>query len=278
MKGFKKLILTSAILAATSSAMAMQAMDDESLSATTGQDGLTVTLDTNITTSIKWIDRDGTAAAGFTNAGGLIINNVGIASNGIVIDIDAGGNAGTAAGTEGMLNIGITNTNAIVINLGSTTIQVADANNTAVGATVASRSATGSVVNNDVIRFGAGSTLTIAAAAPGTRLLDIDLGSEADNFVTLNGNLGTVTLTALAIVDASSNQTIGIGTLQLDNLTLTNASVNVVAGGLQINTGTGLNNVNVGMEDVTLGGTPSMGDVYLTGLNIANNTITVAGK
>lgn len=274
MKGFKKLILTSAILAATSSAMAMQAMDDESLSATTGQDGLTVTLDTNITTSIKWIDRTGTPAAGYTNAGGLIVNNVGIASNGIVIDIDAGGSAGDTSGA-GLLNIGITNTNAIVIDLGSTTIQVADADNTAVGATVASRSATGA--GSDVIRFGAGSTLTIAAAAPGTRLLDIDLGSEVDNFVTLNGNLGTVTLTALEIVDASSNETIGIGTLQLDNLTLTNASVNVVAGGLQINTGTGLNNVNVGMEDVTLGSTPSMGDVYLTGLDISNNTITVAG-
>lgn len=275
MNGFKKLILTSAILAATSSAMAMQAMDDESLSSTTGQDGLTVTLDTNITTSIKWIDRDGTAAAGFTNAGGLLINNVGIASNGIVIDIDAGGNAGTGAGTNGLLNIGITNTNAIVIDLSASSIQVADAANTAAGATVAARSTTGAAA--DVIRFGSGSTLTIAATTAG-RLLDIDLGSEVDNFVTLNGNLGTVTLTALEIVDASSNESIGIGTLQLDNLSLVNASVNVVAGGLQINTGTGLTAVDVGMERVTLGSTPSMGDVYLTGLNIANNTITVAGR
>ncbi|MDF2445575.1 MAG: pilus subunit (FilA) [Moraxellaceae bacterium] len=272
MNGFKKLILTSAILAASSSAMAMQAMDDESLSATTGQDGLTVTLNTNVTTSIKWIDRTGTGASGYGNAGGVLINNVGIASNGLIIDIDAGGNAGTGAGTRGMLNIGVTNPNGITINLSGSSIQVADAQNTASGATLAARSTTGTA--RDVIRFATGSQMVIAGASG--RLLDIDLGSEDDNFMTLNGSLGTVSLTGMQIVDATAGDAIGIGTLTLENLTLTNASVNVAAGGLVINTGSGLTNVNVGMETVTLGGTGSMGDVYLMGLNVANNTITIA--
>lgn len=278
MKGFKKLVLTSAILAASSSALAMQAMDDESMSLATGQDGLTITLDTNVTTSIKWVDRDGTGVSGFDNAGALVINNIGISTTGLVIDIDAGGNAGTGAGSNGMLNIGVTNTSPIVIDLSGTTISAADAVNTPSGGwtteTLADRSATGT--NRAVIGFSAGSTLTLAASSG--RMMDIQLGSEVDNFVTLNGNLGTITLTGLNIYDGSSGASIGVGTVTVEGVNLVNASVNVVAGGLQIGTGTGLTNMSVGLERVTLGATPAMGDVYLTGLSLANNTITVAGK
>lgn len=281
MKGFKKLILTSAILAASSSALAMQAMDDESLSSTTGQDGLTVILDTNITTNITWVDRNGTGTAGYTNAGAVVINNVGISTTGLRIDIDAGGSAGTATGT-GLLNIGITNPNAIVVNLGATTIGVADAMNATTG-TLAARSATGAVSN--FITFNAGSSLTIAAAAAGTRLLNIELGSEPGNFMTLNGNMGSIVLTGLNIIDADGGVggAISVGTLTLANIDLVNSTVNVNSGGLVINTGAGLGNVTVGMERLALGDDGAgpnsfIGDIYLTGLSLTNNTITVRGK
>lgn len=284
MQGFKKLALATAILAASSSALAMQAMDDESLSSTTGQDGLTVVLDTNVTTSIKWVDRDGTGVAGFTNAGAVVISNVGISSTGLQIDIDAGGNAGTGAGTNGLLNIGISNPNGITIDLSSTTLAVADAVNVPSGGwtteTLAQRSTTGAATN--FITFSAGSALTIAGA-PG-RLIDIQLGSEPGDFMTLNGNLGSITLTGMNIIDADGGTggDISIGTLTLANIDLVNSTVNVDAGGLVINTGTGLTAVEVGIERLALGdetavGNGFVGDVYLSGLNVSNNTIRVHG-
>jgi hypothetical protein len=282
MKGFKKLILTSAILAASSSAMAMQAMDDESLSTTTGQDGITLTLDTNVTTNIKWIDRNGTGVAGYTHAGAMVINNVNIATTGLRIDIDAGGNTGSGAGTRGMLNIGVSNPNAITIGLGGGSIQAADATDAVNYVTdpLATRAASGAGMN--VITFNAGSTLTIAANAG--RLLDIQLGSEVNNFITLNGNLGDISLTGVNIIDANGGVggDISIGTLTLSNINLVNASVNVDATGLKFNTGTGLTNVTVGVERLALGdetavGAGFIGDVYLSGMNISNNTVTVSG-
>jgi hypothetical protein len=285
MKGFKKLILSSAILAASSSALAMQAMDEESMAATTGQDGITITLNTNVTTDIKWIDRNGTASAGFTHAGALIINDVNIVSTGLRIDIDAGGDTGSGAGANGMLNIGVYNPNGITINLGAAGLQAADADTTVNYATdaFAARSATGqTATSNQIITFNAGASLSIAASSG--RLLDIELGSEADNFIQLNGNLGNISLTGMNIIDADGGvgADISIGTLTLANIALTNATVDVIPAGLTINTGTGLNNVSVGLErlafgDDTLAGNGFIGDVYLTGLDISNNTVTVSG-
>ena len=57
---FKKLALVTAMFAATSGAYAMEAMDDESMSAATGQDGITIGITTNALTLDQRIhDRDG---------------------------------------------------------------------------------------------------------------------------------------------------------------------------------------------------------------------------
>lgn len=75
MKGLKKLILASAITAASTSAFAMQALDDEALSATTGQDGLTITLGTDINIgALRILDKDGLTGsnvAGTDGPGGV---------------------------------------------------------------------------------------------------------------------------------------------------------------------------------------------------------------
>jgi predicted O-linked N-acetylglucosamine transferase (SPINDLY family) len=57
---FKKLALVTAMFAATSGAYAMEAMDDESMAAATGQDGITIGITTNALTLDQRIhDRDG---------------------------------------------------------------------------------------------------------------------------------------------------------------------------------------------------------------------------
>lgn len=267
MKGLKKLVLASAIIAASSSSFAMQAMDDESMSAATGQDGLTINLNTSLTgLGIKYIDRDGVVgSAGYTNAGAIVIGPVGVSANGLQIDIDAGGSAGDTTG-NGMLQVKVGTSAATVINLNNTKISVADA--TPAG------SSTGAVT--DIISFDATASLTIAASA---NLATIQLGNEDQgHMMVVNANLGTITLTGLQINDANSGGAIGIGTLVVNSLNAQNA-IDVVAGGLQIDT-TGTTIGEIGLERIKLGNVaaaaPAIGDVYISNLN-PSTVITVTG-
>lgn len=124
MKLFTKVTLVSAI-AVSGNAMAMQAMDDQSLSAATGQDGITILVAPH-TTDVGWApwaaaktfntgslsggvhidnvyvhDKDG--AAGIitgASAGAITIKGVDLASNGpirVLIDADANGNTANSA-------------------------------------------------------------------------------------------------------------------------------------------------------------------------------------
>lgn len=291
MNGFKKLVLTSAILAASSSAFAMQALDDESLSATTGQDGLSINIDSSVIEDmgIKWIDRNGITAADFagstfTGAGAVVINHVGVEITDLNIAIDAG----SSAADNGQLNIGINTTNNIVINLNDGD---ADGDGTALGTTigVTSAGATGSTtgVETPIIAFNATSALTISGGISA----NIKLGNRGagEHFMTLDfASPVDITLTGLSILDSvgtaanaldGDNVGIGVGSLIINDLDVS-AAVNVVAAGLQINTA-GTTIGEVGLERVVLGdlGTtsPSIGDIYLTGLDVSS-TITVAGK
>lgn len=105
MKGLNKLILATAIAAATSSAFAMQALDDDTMSNTTGQDGLTITLKTDVTIgALRIHDKDGltgSSALGLTVTGNGRVDATGFNSyfNGAGVDstYSAGG---STAGTK----------------------------------------------------------------------------------------------------------------------------------------------------------------------------------
>lgn len=273
MNGFKKLILTTAILAVSSSAMAMEAMDEASLSATTGQDGLTITLDTNLSgLGITYVDRDGVVGdATYANSGAVVISPVGVTTTGLRVDIDAGGDAGDTTGV-GMLQIKLTAPNATVIDLNGTKISVADADATgsAVGATT------------DIITFAPGANLTIDGSA--TPLMNIQLGNESQGaMIKVVADIANASLTGLTINDAggaASGGSIRIDTITLGTVHAVN-SIDVTAAGLVIDT-TGTTIGEVGLEGVRLGATATIGtaarvgDIYLTGLN-PTGTITVAG-
>lgn len=272
MNGFKKLLLTSAILAASSSAMAMQAMDDDSLATTTGQDGLTVTINSsNITDmGVTWIDRDG--HAGFTNAGAVTIDNLGISLSNLVITVDAG----SSAVNTGQLAIGIDTVDNIVVSLNDGTT------GTTIGVTSAGTSGSAVGTVTPILKFSNTAAMTITGGISA----DLRLGNRAvgESFMSIDfNNAINVSLTGLSIIDtvgtaanAGADVGIGIGTIGITGLDVS-ADIDVVAAGLQINTaGTVIG--GVALERVVLGDltNASIGDIYMTGIT-ANSIITIAG-
>jgi len=283
MKGLKKLVLASAIIAASSSAFAMQAMDDESMSAATGQDGLTIAINSVALDNldIKYVDRDGIVGdATFANPGAIHIVGAGGVGDGLsvssgltTINIDVGGNAGTGAGTQAQLFVDVA-MGATTVNLQNVKIAVADA------------AATGSTTGTDVtiLQFGAGAALNIAAGGSA----QVRLGSRAatDHLITVASTLPGLTLSQLSIVDAVGGGSIGLGQLSLGTVSA-NVGIDVVAGGLQIDT-TGTTISSIALENVQLGTvnlatrTNAIGDVYITGAGVGgsialDNVITVTG-
>ncbi|MCC2637308.1 MAG: protein FilA [Moraxellaceae bacterium] len=302
MKGFKKLLLTSAILAASSSAIAMQAMDEEALSSTTGQDGITINLDVDMQDlNITYIDRDG-IGGDFAGAGGVLISPIGITANDQTITIDAGGSAGDTTGL-GQLRIGMVANGTTVIDLGGTEISVADANSIANGGGSALGATTA------IVSFDATASLTIAAGASMTMLLgnrtatytpgvaatagtpdgdlltdgadgdgildnDADQGFVAatpavaenisgDHMISIVSSIPSITLTGLRIHDAVGTGQIGIGTIAVDNVN-TEIGVDVIQGGLRVDT-TGTTIGSIGLENIKVGGA----------LNLANRSNSI---
>lgn len=254
MKGFNKLVLATAIIAASSTSFAMQSMDDESLSATTGQDGLTITLDTAVSNiDLFWKDVGG--FTGNTGDGSVLVSGLGVTGAGTVITIDAGSSAPGIA----VLNV---NVNIPTLDLDIGSIYVGD----------------GTLYDNGVVP-AAGAVLTINNTLNITNLdVTAQLGNGATNLLALNGTLGTVTLGGLTITDQSAGGggSIVLGTTTIDGVTLTGTTVNATAGGLVINTGAQAN-VNVEMASVALGTAQSIGMVKLANISTGANTMTVTG-
>lgn len=277
MNGFKKLLLTTAILAASSSAMAMQAMDDDSLATTTGQDGLTVTINSaNIADmGVTWVDRDG--HAGYTSAGAVTIDNLGISLSNLVITVDAG----SSAANVGQLAIGIDTTSDVVVYLNDSASDGLG-NGTTIGVTSAGTSGSAVGTVTPILKFSNTAELRIAGGISA----DLRLGNRAagTSFMSMDFTVPTITLTGLSILDAvgttangaAGDVGIGIGTIQLDTVVVS-ADINVVAAGLEINTA-GTSIAGVALERIVLGdlNNASIGDIYLTGIT-ANSVITIAG-
>lgn len=310
---FKKLALVTAMFAATSGAYAMEAMDEESMAAATGQDGITIGIRTGALTLDQRIhDRDGydptnTVAntIGGIEDGAIIMDNVGINTNGgeIVLDIDADGGA---AGTAPYLNIRVGIPNNTVINTGD--LYVASSDNTA--------DANGGVdtwaVSNQSTRIMDSQTITLGATT-----LNIQLGNEAQlyNFdangdgdvldagesgrtamillsTTMTGGLtvgtvapGGVYSGGVTLNDANSGGSVRIGRMRLrDNtgtdLTVGSVGINVAANGLVVDIASiGTGGLYQSMERVSLGNAaaPAIGDIEVLGLNLSGTSIRIAG-
>lgn len=272
MNGFKKLVLCSAMLAASGSAMALQAMDDDSMSTTTGQDGISINVasSTIADLDITWVDRGGFGAP-YNADGAVVITNLGVAITDLDIDVDAGSNV---AG-DAQLNVDISTIQDIVVTLNSSTIEVG-----------AGTPGLSTVTNNTpIVKFGATSTLTLTGGLNANLKLGNRTATEA--FMTLDvANPFDVTLTDMTILDSYATTLngvndvgIGIDALSISQVDL-HMAVTLVDQGLRIDT-TGTSIGEVGIERVTLGEQVAtnqpIGDIYLNGLT-ANTIMTVSGK
>lgn len=246
---FKKLALVTAMFAATSGAYAMEAMDDESLAAATGQDGITVTITvpaTGITMNQIIHDTDGwdplnavvqdnaVGAAYQTNAGAIVIGNAAAGGTKTPMKIVRDTDLATAVVEAGALNVtldidadggnGIADANSgynggafLNIKLGlqaGTTISTGDIS-------VAKTTGLGSVTNaaqSNVIMKSSDIVL-------GATNVNIQLGNESQTYVWDTNNNG-VTTDAVDVKTAmiKLNTTMG-GGMTINNFSLTDTSV-----------------------------------------------------
>ena len=306
MKLFTKVALVSAV-AISSNAMAMQAMDDEALSATTGQDGISIGIGISkimidelaihdkdglsATAAINTTAWDATAGApgaatsaaitgGTATAGAIVVNDVLVTAGkntlashnlaDITIDTDAG-----AGGTKPFLNIGAA-VSGLDISLGKIEVAAsADAGDGFYAAETANR-----------VEILSGLTLST-----GIMSANIQLGNTPQGaMIQLNGSMiGGLSIKDLAIKDASvgAGGVIGLGEIKVtdsnsDDLAL-DADIKVTTQGLAITAGKGstdvyIKNIDLGTKNAATVVTNRLGDVSISGMKVFNGAAgTTAG-
>lgn len=291
---FKKLALVTAMFAAASGAYAMEALDEEALAATTGQDGITVTINlpaAGITMNQIIHDKNGWAALDGNPAapqgGAIVIGDVGTSTtpNGgmsivnvggaITLKIDADG--GNAGGTAPYLNVGVALTGTTTINTGD--IRVASSALSAAGGGI------GTITQTDSFSSVIMSDMSIVL---GTTTMNIQLGNEPQGHMivldtTMNGGL---TINNLSLNDANSGGSISMVQQKLydaggANLTV-GADIDVTGTGLQValtQFGHATNGASIDIQGVKLGAAAMapLGDIEIRGLNLNGTTLTIAG-
>lgn len=298
---FKKLALAAAVAVAPMSALALEPMQDEALSAVTGQDGISMTIDADITTSVWIEDTDGFVtndpAAGdkTTNAGFIVLGSyddgtdtwsgfdIDLANTQITIDSGA---TGTGAGT-GALNIGISTPSISLTNL-SLGVQGSSLT-TAAAATDASADVTrvGDIANTTEV-------LSIGALNINSLDLSLQLGGETiavqggtGAFLTIGSGSVDITLEEVNLYGGGTNPAATgatAGSLYVDEIALTGLDLDGTQAylhddGLQVVVGSSANDIDVSLSRVALGGSgaASIGNVYLTSLDLSGTTVTISG-
>jgi hypothetical protein len=297
MKLFPQLALVSAI-AVSGSAFAMEALNDATLSNTTGQDGITIAIKPpvknfdakiNPTTgttssyfaatggfagvldidSVRIHDKDGLNAS--NDAGAIVLDGFSLAGSApIIVKIDADGNAG-----KPVLNVNVALPQTLVIRTGDISVAESNGIGNALGAKV-------KVLDSMDIKMGAAT-------------LNIQLGNEAQGaMIKVAGSIaGGLVIDNFKLNDADDGTGTGTagGSIGIDKLTLIDnagtaltlsSDIDVVAGGLQVKS-TSATKLDVRMQDVRLGdlaavgGAPSIGDVELVGIDTKGTVLTISG-
>lgn len=273
MQGFKKILLASAIIAASSTSFALQSMDDESLSSTTGQDGLTITLnDTSVSGALlKYTDGDG--LTGYTFPGTVAITNLGATTidtfavdHPITITLDAGSTAASAGNS--VLAIGI---DAPYLRLHMDSIYVGNndllTSNTAGIPGLGAGSANAILdFNGDIELTGVQTNILLGNAAAGSHL--ITMTSAAPISISVGG---------LSINDNVGGGSIILGATTISNVTV-NTTVDVIAGGLVVGSG-GQTGMAVDIASIRLGtlASASIGAVNISEITTGASSMTITG-
>lgn len=287
---FKKLALVTAIACAPAATLAAEALDDADLAATSGQDGIEIGLNLNVTTNAIVHDTDGytgSYASSYTAAGAIVITGMSVNTNGVVVEIDAGDATGTAedTATAPVLNVNVALTNAVTLSTG--TIGVANSNRDNVVDTWGANNNT-VLVNNSTVTIGS-TSLNIQLGGSDdhdSNILTADTEPQGNMVVIAASITSGLTISGMGINDISSGGTIGSSSMTLvdtggSDLTV-NLGIDVSTAGLvidinQLGSGSG---IDVRIVDQYLGTTTAgiIGDVELQGLNLAGTLVTISGK
>ncbi|MCH8542836.1 MAG: hypothetical protein LAT61_04630 [Alcanivorax sp.] len=264
MNNFRKLALVSAIAAMPMTGFAMQAMDDEALSGVTGQDGISIGLELNATLNVGIEDTDGFATA--TDPGLLLLIGHSL-SGGVTIDLDSG-----TRGGNGVLRVGIS-VDDLVMETGNIHV-------------MPGTDGTGGLANM---------TTQVGLADSSNQILDsmtisidelelaIELGAGATDFLNIvDGNVGTLGIANFQLNDLAGGGAIGVDNIEITGLDLSGTTASLNDDGLELTMGSALDSINISMSRVSLNAaatTPNyLGNVYITGLDIAGTTVTISGK
>ena len=279
---FKKLALAAAVAVAPMSALALEPMQDDALSSVTGQDGISIGITTNITTDLFIEDTDGHAGIGTagSNAGFIAIQGVNVSGD-INLDIDTASAAGTD-GTGGVLVIGVELPNLTLANL-------------SLGVSGSSASAGDRVSADGLTRVAdaQAGTITEVLALGSINLdgleMDIQLGPDAANFLSLSGTVDDIAISEFTLNDSSTTGggSIFASSVNISELVLDGTTVAVDSAGMQITLGSsvstdvtlmglGMGNAPTDWSDPSTGSAP-IGNVYLTGLNLGGTTVSITG-
>ena len=307
---FKKLALVTAMFAATSGAYAMEALDDESMAAATGQDGITVTItvpSTGITMGQVIHDKDGWTAAmgnpGTAYGGAIVIGSAdgntvdafkemkivrdtdlvtaGVQAGALNVTLDIDADGGDATGTTPYLNVKVGLQAGMTITTGD--IRVASSAASAAGGGIGSLAVaptyTGVIMKSMDIVLGATD-------------VNIQLGNEPQGaMIKLDTTMGGgLTINGMELADAGGAVTGGsiyMASQHIYNaggstdLTI-EADINVSATGLQValtTFGDAVNGASVDITGVRLGAVAAanIGDIEIRGLNLNGTAITIAG-
>ena len=270
---FKKLALAAV---APMSALALEPMQDEALSGVTGQDGISIGLNLDATLNVGIEDTDG--FAGNTGAGMILIENMGLSTGtgdlNLVIDSASSGSGG------GVLQVSI-QADALTVNTGDLYVgQGTDGTDVAAGIAKVGTELTavqGSTFSDPILES--------VSVTLNDLELSLQLGSEASNLFAIS-TTSVLSIEIGTLADGSDNLTLndaaGGGALSVDQLALNNLDVDGITGqvttsGLVINTNGALSGVEVAAMGVQLGTADSIGNVYVTGLDLSNTAITIAG-
>ncbi len=303
MKLFSKIALVSA-MAISANAMALESMDDEALSAATGQDGITLTvmtdgisidkllihdndgLDSTVTTQ-GGANLGGTGAAGdYTTgaAGAIVVNGVTVGVSGatgqaelatVTIDTDAG-----VDGENPFLNINMKNN---AIDIGVDSIAVGASNDVpAEGA----RRGVDAATETEII---SGLDITVGASE-----LNIQLGAQPQGaMIVANGTIQDgITIHSLNLIDTRGTviDTTDDGTIAISDLRITSAGSTDLAvdtaisvlpdthasgGGLSISTAGEAKDIYI--DSIAFGNANSIGSIEIQGLDMGNTQLIVSG-
>lgn len=256
----------------------MEAMTDDSMAATTGQDGINLQINTSAAvTADSVLIHDNDGFAGAADAGAIILNGLSITGTGagapgtsISADIDAGSNGGAA-------------TLQIAATLGAATVAFDGIQVGTSGTYDAATNSRGATAPVDI--------LGPVSIGFGDITANIQLGNEIQgDMIALSSNIaGGISLEAQLIDNdggvAGNQGNIDLGTIRVTdvdsaNLTL-NAGVNVDGStGLEISTDATARDIYItdfGFN-TGLGNPTTIGDIEVSNLSAGITTISVQGK